>query len=102
MKQDFHMDVYNKNLKLAYAPEASLADKKRILNYFLAYKSEVIIHSDCPKKVEDVILYLKGCLNIPSDNKNTYGHPLRNPIIGAVIAGLFVLIIWQYISTYFS
>lgn len=107
MKYNFHIDIYNKNLKSVYDPRLSKDEKREVLNYFLAYKSEVINHSDdCPQKVEDAILHLTWSLNHTSNDENNskhnpYAHPMRNPILVTIIGGILVLIIWQFISPYF-
>ncbi|MCU8089789.1 hypothetical protein [Shewanella sp. SM21] len=98
MKYNFHMDVYDKNLKLTYDPETSILDKKEVLNYFLAYKAEIINSNDCPKEVTDAIQHLKE-QTIPYNkgDESSWQNNKKVFFIMSIAIGITVLFIWHLI-----
>lgn len=95
------MDVYNKNLKLTYDPETSILDKKEILNYFLAYKAEIINSNVCPKEVTDAIQHLTE--QTKPYNKGDYSSWQNNIMVFfvmGVVIGIAVLVVWHFIQPY--
>lgn len=108
MAYDFTTKTFNLNLKSAYNPDLTKEDKIHLLNYFLAYKSEVINHSDgCPLSFENAIQHLKDCTK-PSElqSPNSKATSWQDSIVKYAVIGVVITvvggIILQVISPYFT
>lgn len=91
-------DQYWKCLEEVYDPQISKKRANELLEGFLDYKSKTI-SSGTPQKAEDAIVHLQG---IVSKSSNPLFILIKHPLISAFIAGIFILIIWQYIGPYFG
>ena len=106
MAYDFNTKTFNQNIKSAYNPDLTKEDKIHLLNYFLAYKSEVIDHSDgCPPSVENVLQHLKECTK-PSELESPYRKTANwqdntvKYIVITVISSVLDGIVLQILSPY--
>lgn len=103
MAYDFNTKTFKLNLKDAYNPDLTKEDKIHLLNYFLAYKSEVINHSDgCPPSVENALQHLKDCTKPsapPTDTNNWQNNKVKYAVVGIVIY-VFGDIVLQLVSPY--
>ncbi|WP_375056676.1 hypothetical protein [Zobellella sp. DQSA1] len=69
-----------------------------MLEGFLYCKSKTV-SGGTPQKVEDAILHLQS---IVGKSINPLALIFKHPIISAFIAGILILITWQYIGPYFE
>ncbi|ENQ1033340.1 hypothetical protein ACENF1_004474 [Vibrio parahaemolyticus] len=91
-------DQYWKCLEEAYDPQISKKRAKELLEGFLDYKSKTVSNGT-PQKAEDAIVHLQG---IVGKSSNPLALFLKHPLISAFIAGILILITWQYIGPYFG
>ncbi|RHW74586.1 hypothetical protein [Colwellia sp. RSH04] len=98
-------DQYWKCLEEAYNPDLSKKRAKELLEGFLYFKSKTVSQqSGTPKKAEDAIIHLQSVLGSGSDktSKGALTIFFEHPIISAFIAGIFILVVWQFLGPYFG
>ncbi|WP_166372197.1 hypothetical protein [Psychromonas sp. SA13A] len=98
-------DQYWKCLEEAYDPELSKNRAKELLEGFLYFKSKTVSQqSGTPQKVEDAISHLQSVLG-GATGKSSKGFItifFEHPIISSFIAGVFILVVWQFLGPYFG
>jgi hypothetical protein len=95
---------YKEYIEEAYEPDLSKNRAEELLKGFLYYKATTANQQfGTPQKAEDVIIHLQNILasDIKKSSKGSSTISFVQSIISAFIAGIFILVAWQFLDPLF-